>query len=424
MSEKVTFKELVEQIARRSKQSQSSTNNFIHELVKIIEKGLKDSGSVTISGFGKFELRWMNPRKSLHPKTGEQVSVPGQNKVVFKPFKNLRDEVNHPFAGLTSRVLKEAAEKFGDEAAPEATTFVSDTASKKSEDSDSLGGLLIEHENPRFQKTASEPEADSLQPAASERADELARTPDEEDQTEAETDQQEDGSSVAAPAPLLPASEEKALADEVQKAGSFRWSYAAAAILAILVFIILFFMYQQYQEASDTPEQAMPDLQGQPEQTESLPPSADAEQESAEENAASQTEPSPPGSGETQTEFETENFSVEPGQSLWTIAETQLGNPYLWPVLYHLNEDRMGNPNFLPVDSDIILPSISDPDHLNEFEREQVAHGYFKLYEWNVQNNPDEARFFLWAVGVFSSSLLDQPPSGVIQEDLEFARNR
>ncbi len=60
MSEKITFKELVELIAKQSQQSQSSANSFITELVQIIESGLKSSGSVSISGFGKFELRWMN----------------------------------------------------------------------------------------------------------------------------------------------------------------------------------------------------------------------------------------------------------------------------------------------------------------------------------------------------------------------------
>lgn len=522
MSEKVTFKELVEQIARQSKQSHSSTNNFIHELVKIIEKGLKDSGSVTISGFGKFELQEVNPSQRLHPKTGEQMTVPGQIKVVFKPFKKLRDGVNLPFQGIASSILTQAAEKIAQEGDTSVTFESEETGipgSSQHETSDSTGhddsvsdepseentldGLLIEHDNPRFKKSAPAAVSDSSAAAGSDSnvssaesdakssrgtndipsADESTSGANETDvirlgygesRESADAEKRSGSQSVAPGDPYVPANEEKVLADEVQKAGSYNWSYAAAVIVAILIFIILFFMYQQYQEESDMPMQAMPDLQNQPGQTETLPPSADVGQDDAlaqgdaadqdpavgqdpagnqgqasatdqdsgvtQDNAADQdpaTDQDPvadntdspdassqTSSGGVQTEFVTENFTVEPGQSLWTIADTRLGNPYLWPVLYHLNQEKMVNPNFLPADSDIILPFISDPDNLNEFEREQVAHGYFKLYEWNVQNNPDEARFFLWAVGVFSASLLDNPPSDVIQEDLDFARNR
>jgi hypothetical protein len=156
-------------------------------------------------------------------------------------------------------------------------------------------------------------------------------------------------------------------------------------------------------------------------QTEAISPAPDAADNTP--ALSDNTEPEPPDTG-PQTEFETSPLTVEAGQSLWTIAESELGNPYLWPVLYNLNRDVMDNPNQLPESSDISIPDISDPDNLNEFEREQVALGYFSLYEWNRANNPDEARFFLWAVGVFSPDLLDQPPADVDPDDLEFARNR
>jgi hypothetical protein len=122
--------------------------------------------------------------------------------------------------------------------------------------------------------------------------------------------------------------------------------------------------------------------------------------------------------------LETFEYSVESGQSLWTIAESELGNPYLWPLIYHLNKEEMGNPNQITANSSLQIPSISDPDNLSEFEREQVAQGYFSLYEWNRENNPSDAQYFLWAVGVFSQDLLENPPSEVNAEDLEFARNR
>lgn len=420
MSEKITFKELVDLIANQSNQSRNSTNSFIHELVGIIENGLKKSGSVSISGFGKFELRWMKSRTGVNPQTGEELSIPGQNKVVFKPYKNLREDVNKPFSHLESKVVGDS--KISSESTPEKdnskqTDEVDDedpfesmlndsewnsgfSSSDKNDDklektpepnaaystvsstSASIEDLLIERDNPRFSAKEAKPQTEDK-----------AVTKKESDKPSA-----------------IPNKEK--IAKEVQKSGEFKWSYAAAVIIALLAFIILFFMIQRFQ-GDDTQTE-----QGQIEVTTPVPGAEDSSPAVAE-----KTEPEPPAEG-PQTEFNTSPLSVGPGQSLWTIAEAELGNPYLWPVLYNLNRDVMDNPNQLPEASELQIPELSDPENLNEFEREQVALGYFSLYEWNRANNPDEARFFLWAVGVFSPDLLDQPPANVDPDDLAFARNR
>lgn len=422
MSEKITFKELVDLIAAQSNQSKNSTNSFIHELVGIIENGLKNSGSVSISGFGKFELRWMKSRTGVNPQTGEELTIPGQNKVVFKPYKNLREDVNRPFSHLESKVVGESKDSSESTPVKSSSTQKDDAIdedpfesllnssdwdtdfdsvdegedekkdlrgsnaaySSVSKTSVSVDDLLIERDNPRFPKE--EKQAESIATAVSEKDPEKPSS--------------------------IPNKEK--IAEEVQESGSFKWSYAAAAIIALLAFIILFFMIQRYQGGNEQPVQS---------QTELITPAPDASGNDQDQATTDNTEPDPPEM-EAQTEFETSSLTVEPGQSLWTIAEAELGNPYLWPVLYNLNQDLLDNPNQLPETSELQIPNISDPENLNEFEREQVALGYFSLYEWNRANNPDEARFFLWAVGVFSPDLLDQPPADVDPDDLEFARNR
>jgi nucleoid DNA-binding protein len=382
MSEKITFKELVELISDQSNQSQSSTNSFIHELVEIIESGLRRNGSVSISGFGKFELRWMNERPGVHPQTGEEITIPGQNKVVFKPYKALRENVNLPFAGLDSKIIGDQPDtpKSKTEKVPLATaTSVASTAGPVT-----IDDLLIEKDNPRF-PAAKSSESKELKEAV----------------TEPKT-----------PVPLLP-NEEK-MARDVQEKGTFKWSYAAAVVIILAAFIILFFMTQRIGEdttpvTTDQPEQVLTPIE----------PIIEPDEQVAEDET-----PPPEETADEQTSFETAEYSVQDGETLWAIAESQFGNPYLWPLIYYLNRDLLENPNQLLSDSEIDIPSISDPDNLNEFEREQIALGYFSLYEWNRANNPDEARYFLWAVGVFSPDLLDQPPSQVDPDDLEFARNR
>lgn len=409
MSEKITFKELVGLIAKQAKQSESSANSFIHELVTIIESGLEQSGSVSISGFGKFELRWMKERSGVNPKTGEKITIPGQNKVVFKPYKALRDEVNSPYANLKSRILDSVKQNEGDSTkdsdatnpldldkssddhSSESTDLTSDKSHEPlaafasvSATHASVEDLLIEHDNPHFQS-----------------------------QSKKLIEQGPSKESVPA---FIP--NESDIAKQVQKSGSFKWSYAAAIIIALIAFIILFFMIQRYQTSSENQIASN-------NQSEQLISPTTPELAGNEEGATNneQTDGSDEASS-SQSEFETTTVTVNPGQSLWTIADAQLGNPYLWPVLYNLNLDILDNPNQLPASSSIQIPSISDPQNLNSFEREQVALGYFSLYEWSRENNPEEARFFLWAVGVFSPDLLNQPPADVDSNDLEFAQNR
>lgn len=476
MSDKITFKQLVELIARQSKQSESSANSFIHELVQIIESGLKQSGSVSISGFGKFELRWMKERSGVNPQTGDEITIPGQNKVVFKPYKALRETVNKPFASLKPEILTGESESeesskeegkssedsedpfglndiFGAENPQDSDTDdgdSTDTSDLLGSDSDTqydpadpfgfdkkaressisqdynkyIDDLIIEKENPHFGGTQTQAVAEEEE----NENDVLVL------EREAEEDQYEEKPKIA---PSIP--DESKMARKVQESGSFKWSYVAAVIIVMIALILLFWMMQRSGEpieetASSTENQNQTEQVIEPStsdesETEGASDATENQESSAEDEAEQPTvdEESPPPATvdrQAQSNLETQSFTIESGQSLWDIAESQLGNPYLWPVIYHLNQDALSNPNQLLANSNIEIPTFSDPDNLSEFEREQVALGYFSLYQWNRQNNPDEARYFLWAVGVFSQDLLDQPPSDVDSQDLAFARNR
>lgn len=400
MSEKITFKELVNLIAKQSDQSQSSANSFISELVQIIESGLKSDGQVSISGFGKFELRWMNERLGTNPQTGEEITIPGQNKVVFKPFKALREDINSPYSHLESEVINVKKEKSKEVLIP---------LMRESQSDESIDELVFEKEHPY--KKSKEESIESVTPA---------------------------------PSPISPKQPDPALIREVQDKGTFNWSFVAAGIIALLAFLLLFYLTQRTPDSdspsiasqTEAPFTAEPDP-NQVDQTGADP--APLEQAGPDPAQADQTSQEPTQAGQTpdlpqtdtdqnvnalQNEFEFQSYEMNPGESLWSIAESELGNPYLWPLIYHVNRDLLSNPNSIAISTDLEIPIISDPDNLNDFERDQVAMGYLDLYEWNRVNNPDEARFFLWAVGVFSTDLLENLPSEVDSEDLAFATSR
>lgn len=370
MSEKITFKELVDLIAKQSDQSHSSANSFISELVQIIESGLKSEGQVSISGFGKFELRWMNERLGTNPQTGEEITIPGQNKVVFKPYKALREDVNAPYSHLESEVIKVKEEKSKEVVVP---------LMRKTGSDESVDDLIFEKEHP-YKKPKEDSNIFATPPSAS-------------------------------TSPMQP---DPALIREVQDKGTFNWSFAAAGIIALLAFLLLFYLIQR------TPVSESPSLTNQTEEPAIVEPEpAQVDQTTPE--PSTETEP---GVNDLQTEFEFQSYQMNPGESLWSVADSELGNPYLWPVIYHVNRDLLNNPNAIPLSTEIDIPVISDPNNLTDFESNQVAMGYLDLYEWNRVNNPDEARYFLWAVGVFSIDLLENLPSEVRAEDLAFATSR
>lgn len=57
----------------------------------------------------------------------------------------------------------------------------------------------------------------------------------------------------------------------------------------------------------------------------------------------------------------TSSYTVQPGDSLWTIAEDRLNDPYRWVEIYELNQKQIGaNPDLIYPDTELRLPSYSD----------------------------------------------------------------
>jgi len=59
---------------------------------------------------------------------------------------------------------------------------------------------------------------------------------------------------------------------------------------------------------------------------------------------------------ESQVKVSTKEYIVKKNESLWTIAEKELGSGHRWKYLYELNKDRIKNPNKLREGKKIIIP--------------------------------------------------------------------
>lgn len=105
MNNKVTFPELVEQVAQYANTSKRMSELFLKELFAIISQSLIDGESVKVKGIGTFKLTEVSPRKSVDVNTGEEIEIPGHKKLSFAPDKDMAEAINQPFMHFETEIL-------------------------------------------------------------------------------------------------------------------------------------------------------------------------------------------------------------------------------------------------------------------------------------------------------------------------------
>lgn len=164
MSKKITFQELIESIAKETDKSKQFTHDFLKDFADVINEGLKKDGNVNIAGLGKFKLQHVDEREGYNPQTEEKITIPDHNKVVFKPYKDLRELVNAPYAHMEAELIKDDTsedkkEEKADDTSPTEETSQEDdfiptappTSSSGSEIEDSTDSKQEEEENKQEQ---------------------------------------------------------------------------------------------------------------------------------------------------------------------------------------------------------------------------------------------------------------------------------
>lgn len=150
MSEKVTFQELIDLISEQSEYSKQFTHDFIKSLVSVINKGLEEDAKVNIAGFGKFELRPVKEREGYNPQTGEKITIPAHNKVVFKPYKELREQVNAPYSDMEPEIIEKDTSSDTDSADEKEQQFIPTGPPPSVESEDDFDNGLLDLEEDLF----------------------------------------------------------------------------------------------------------------------------------------------------------------------------------------------------------------------------------------------------------------------------------
>ena len=86
--------ELIDAVASSADLSKASATEAVDAVVETITASLRKGDSVTLVGFGTFEVRNRAARTGRNPQTGEEIQIKASKAPAFKAGKALKDAVN------------------------------------------------------------------------------------------------------------------------------------------------------------------------------------------------------------------------------------------------------------------------------------------------------------------------------------------
>ena len=88
-------KELVDELATKTGCSKADAERGLGAMLEIISDTLKKGESLSLVGFGSFEVRKRAARTGRNPKTGEELKIEASRVPAFKPGATLKAAVNN-----------------------------------------------------------------------------------------------------------------------------------------------------------------------------------------------------------------------------------------------------------------------------------------------------------------------------------------
>lgn len=86
--------ELVEAIALSTEITKTYVDKVVTSLTEVITDELEKGDSVSLKGFGTFEVRSRSERTGRNPRTGETLVIPASKVPAFKVSSALKKAVN------------------------------------------------------------------------------------------------------------------------------------------------------------------------------------------------------------------------------------------------------------------------------------------------------------------------------------------
>lgn len=88
----MTNKEFIEELSRRVNRSGKETASLVASLTECMSQILQDDKTVSLQGFGAFEVKKKMERISVNPVTRQRFLVPPKLTLSFKPSTVLKEK--------------------------------------------------------------------------------------------------------------------------------------------------------------------------------------------------------------------------------------------------------------------------------------------------------------------------------------------
>jgi len=90
---KLTKQHLIDEIAAKTDLTKKQSGATLNALLETVQGALAQGDSVSLIGFGTFEVRDRAARDGRNPQTGAPIRIPAKKVPAFKAGKQLKDAV-------------------------------------------------------------------------------------------------------------------------------------------------------------------------------------------------------------------------------------------------------------------------------------------------------------------------------------------
>lgn len=91
----MTTRELISEIAGRTKMTKTQTEDLMNATVAVMQKHLLAGTSVQLQNFGTLEMKRRGARTVVLPKTGERTTIPEKMQLTFKPYQAVKEQLKN-----------------------------------------------------------------------------------------------------------------------------------------------------------------------------------------------------------------------------------------------------------------------------------------------------------------------------------------
>lgn len=335
MKKKITFSSLVEKIAKETGASKKLIHDLLVETVALNQEGLKKDSHTSVTGFGRFSLKWHKARKGRNPQSGETIDIPGHNTINFKPQASLREHINRHYSQLKSRLIESKKKAIPNETIPP----------------------IIKKDIPLEVKKTEEIPQSKTKPIITEiKQEETLKT-----------------NEVLEQRP-----------EEKQKKPINKWIWP----IILFLFIILFYVFWPSSESTDTIIQDKPTTEG-----------ITAKEEPIVETPIKEEKTTKTPEKEITTGIPASKYKLQEGDYLFSIARYHYKEARYWPLIYMANKSLAPNPEIVITGGEIILPALEgNPKNLSLEDRKNLSKGYLEVYLYYKNKDHKKAIYHLWVV--------------------------